>query len=171
VRHQFRITKYDPARRGIDGAYPQDDWTSYSDIGLRFAGKLLRLEDYLRVEAAYTSAVVDFLREAGVKNLRLSRLENKRQVRVPSFVNEGNELTLTQCKKFAQMALREAVWGKLVVPQVAYVHFGYDYYMYIAVPRSCPKAIQTAKSSGLFVEPHRSPYLRARPCKGATSAR
>lgn len=61
----FRVTKYDPAHRDRHGAYTRDDWISVSDIGRAFAGVVLTETEYRRVEDAYTTAAVAFLREAG----------------------------------------------------------------------------------------------------------
>lgn len=45
----------------------------------------------------------------------------------------GATLSIAQSLDFARLALREEAWGKLVVLGKAYVHFGYDYYMYIGL--------------------------------------
>ena len=47
------------------------------------------------------------------------------------------------------------------MPGRAYVHFGYDYYMYIGLSVKCTDALAAVQQRGLFVEPFRSPYLRA----------
>jgi hypothetical protein len=39
-----------------------------------------------------------------------------------------------------------------------FVHFGWDYYMYIGVPHPCPTAEALALNLGLFVEELDSPY-------------
>jgi hypothetical protein len=39
-----------------------------------------------------------------------------------------------------------------------FVHFGWDYYMYIGSSVNCPSLIKIAKDNGLFVEEVRSPY-------------
>lgn len=39
-----------------------------------------------------------------------------------------------------------------------FVHFGYDYYMYVGVETPCPQAQRLAAQLGLFVEEMRSPY-------------
>jgi hypothetical protein len=58
-----------------------------------------------------------------------------------------------------RLALREELWCQLRSPRRAYLHFGYDYYVYLAVPNHCPQAIASAHNNGLFVEPFTSPYL------------
>jgi hypothetical protein len=170
MRHQFRLTKYNPEARGPDGAYLLDEWTSYSDIGKSFAGVALEEAEYLRVESAYLTALEDFLSEAGVSGLRIAGLETWGSGVIPSFFESGRELDLAECVAFAKLTLRERVWGRLVRPGSVYVHFGYDFYMYLGLPRMCPVALRHAQESGLFAEAMRSPYLRARPNQSSTLA-
>jgi hypothetical protein len=59
------------------------------------------------------------------------------------------------------MALRKQVWARLEAPRRAFVHFGYDYYMYIGTSRDTSKAAETVEAAGLYVERVRSPYKRA----------
>jgi len=40
----------------------------------------------------------------------------------------------------------------------AFVHVGWDYYMYVGVPRPCPAACRQANDLGLYVEDFASPY-------------
>ena len=162
MKCQYRITKYDPAKRDEKGAYLLDEWTAFSDIGKEFAGVCLEEAEYLKAESAYLGAVESFLKEARLSGLFLKGLERGRTKRLPSFLEEGQLLSVKQCVAFARLALRERAWGRLVIPGRAYVHFGWDYYMYIGLPVVCPSSIEAAENSGLFVEPFRSPYLRAR---------
>ena len=53
--------------------------------------------------------------------------------------------------------LREEFWCRFE-GQDAFVHVGYDYYMYVAVPHAVPQAVLLAQQVGLFVEPFESPY-------------
>jgi len=162
MKCQYRITKFDPAKRDEKGAYLLDEWTAFTDIGKEFAGGCLEEVEYLKVESAYLRAVESFLKEAGLPELFLKGVERGRAKRLPAFVEEGRLLSVEQCAAFSRLALREVAWGRLVVPGRAYVHFGWDYYMYIGVPVACPSSVEAAERSGLFVEPFRSPYLRAR---------
>lgn len=162
MRYQYRVTKYDPSLRDSDGAFQNPDWTSYSDVGRIFGGVPLSEVGYLKVEASYLFAVEAFLTEAKIGELLLRGLENHTDRELPSFIQSHAVLTVPQCVEFARIALREIAWGKLVVPGRAYVHFGYDYYMYLGLPLQCPNAIAAAQKRGLFVEHFRSPYLRQR---------
>lgn len=158
MKNQYRVTKYDRSRRDATGAYAGCNWTSRSDIGQVFDGVMLSEAAYLKAENSYLSVMKSFLSEAGIESLELKGLE-RRDASVDGFLHSGN-LSIAQSLDFARLALREEPWGKLVVPGEAYVHFGYDYYMYIGVPLKCEQSIAIANDLGLFIERFRSPYLR-----------
>ncbi|MFQ5548957.1 MAG: RNA-binding protein, partial [Woeseia sp.] len=56
--------------------------------------------------------------------------------------------------------LRERYWARFEDEQGRFVHFGWDYYMYVGVTCECPRAEEAASKRGLFVEAFRSPYHR-----------
>jgi hypothetical protein len=152
VRNQYRITKYDPSRRNAAGAYTVDEWTSVSDIGRKVSRQA-----YEQTERLYLKAIEAFLSEAGVKALTVRGLENRKRSRV-GRLREGQRITLKQALKVARLILRERIWAKLHAPRRAFVHFGWDFYMYIGSSRPCPAAIDETEKAGLFVEPYHSPY-------------
>ncbi len=162
MRNQYRVSKYDPSLRDDDGAFRREEWTSRGDVGRVFNGVPLTDSAYRAVEAAYLFAVESLLCEAKVDTLYIHSLENPAGHKLPSFIQTRAVLSVTQCVEFARMVLREMAWGKLVAPGRAYVHFGYDYYMYLGLPYQCRKAIAAVQQRGLFVESCRSPYLRRR---------
>ena len=43
------IVKYCPENYDENGAYKANEWTSFSDIGKSYDGKVFTLENYLRV--------------------------------------------------------------------------------------------------------------------------
>lgn len=151
--NEYRVTKYDPALRDSSGAYTRDEWTSVSDIGRSFGGVVLTREAYRRVEDAYFEAALAFLREAAVATLTVRGLEGSGD----SEVREGEVLTLDQAGELLRRLLREELWCRLE-GESSFLHVGYDYYMYIGVPRPCPAAQALARRLGLHVEPFQSPY-------------
>jgi len=60
-----------------------------------------------------------------------------------------------------RLVLREILWCKLESTNGFYIHFGYDYYMYVGSPVSSQRAIDYGKQNGLYVEEMESPYLTA----------
>jgi hypothetical protein len=163
----FRVTKYDPAHRDRLGAYTRDEWTSVSHIGRAFASVVLTEAEYRRVEDAYATAAVAFLREAGVPALAVAGLENYEEISLP--FTEGSPLDPGEVDEVIRRVLREEFWCRLEGAG-AFVHLGYDYYMYVGVPRPCPGAEALARQLGLFVEPFRSPYSEQGPAEPGAEA-
>ena len=163
MRHEYRVTKYDPRLRDPSDAYMGEDWTSISEVGQRFAGRKLTMRDYLTAEKSYLAVLGAMLEEAEVTQLRLLGLEKAKtggQTKRDRW-REGAVLSLRQTTEFAQLALREELWGILVAPRRAFVHFGNDCYMYVGLSRLTPRALDLAMRVGIFVEPFRSPYSEA----------
>ena len=153
--NEYRVTKYNPAFRGPSGAYTRNEWISFGDIGRSFDGVKLTPEAYERVEDAYVAAAVAFLRESAVPHLAVRALENKQGQAVP--ICEGDALPIEQLADVLRGVLREQFWCRLEAND-AFVHVGWDYYMYVGVPRPCPAARRKAEELGLYVEDFSSPY-------------
>ena len=147
---EYRVTKYDPKFRDPSGVYVRDEWTRYSDVG-----RSVSLDDYLFVEANYVNVAVSFLREACVERLRMQDVENSH--RTAGVPDEGTALESQYWVGAFRSVLREDYWCRFESDE-AFVHFGWDYYMYIGVTRDCPGARGMAESSGLFIEECSSPY-------------
>lgn len=163
MKYEYRVTKYDPRLRNPAGSYTGEDWTSISDVGQSFAGHTLTMPDYLKTETNYLAVMSAMLEEAKVTQLRLRGLENARAGRQAKRDRwrEGAVLSLREATEFARLALREELWGMLIAPRRAFVHFGYDYYMYVGLSRLTPSALDLAARVGIFVEPFWSPYSEA----------
>jgi hypothetical protein len=145
---EYQITKYDPQYRDSSGHYTRDEWTSYSDVG-----DLVSLEEYLATEKAYVDAAVALLRESGVDALQAVGVENHRGA--ASAPAEGATLREAEWPAAFRSVLREDWWCRFECP-TGFVHFGYDYYMYVGVRR--PEGASIPELSRLFVEPCTSPY-------------
>ena len=158
--NEYRVTKYNPAFRDSSGAYTRDEWTSVGDIGRSFGGVELTRGEYERVEAAYVAAAVAFQRETAVPQFTVRALENARGRPLP--FGEGDALSLAQIPDVLRSVLREEFWCRLEAAG-AFVHVGWDYYMYVGVPRTCPAARRQAADLGLYVEDFASPYRGGRP--------
>ena len=154
---EYRVSKYNPAFRDMDGRYLRDEWTAVSDIGRSFGGAVLTREDYQRVEDAYVATALGFLREAGCASLAVVGLEN--YGRCPSAPPEGAVVAEPQLGDMIRSILRAEFWC-LLEGGSCFLHFGYDYYLYVGVPSPCPQACLLASRSGLFVEEFDSPYRR-----------
>lgn len=166
---QFRVTKYSPTYRDERGRYLRNDWTSVSDIGKTFDADILTVDKYLVTENAYIDAVKVAMESVGVDRLAVSRLEKYRDlddllfplrsdisVQVGSIHNRmvasGKAL-----EDIIRLCLREIIWCKLRGKKGFFVHFGYDYYMYIG----CDDSIDwTWVSEGaVYIEKFSSPHF------------
>lgn len=178
---RWRITKYSPALRNGGGAYRGNDWTSVSDIGASFCGSILTVDDYLSVENQYVSTALEFLADAAIKSLAVIGLETKHKVPAGFYrswfprillnpkVTEGERLRGERLEGLMRAMLRELMWCRLESKGRMYIHFGYDYYMYIGSRYHSEASIQYAREAGLFVEEMSSPYLEVR-SRGAGGA-
>lgn len=152
---EFRVTRYDPRFRSVGGAYLRHDWASVSDIGKAFGGVVLTVEEYQRVEDAYVASAQAFLKESDIGSLRIRAIEGN-IVSHPQF-SEGAAIPTAEVGVILVRLLREELWCRLESSD-AFIHVGYDYYMYIGVPSECLFAQRKALSLGLFVELFSSPY-------------
>ena len=149
---EYRVTKYDPAHRDSTGRYLlPEEWTAFSDVG-----KTVTLDEYEAFERSYIDVAFAFIAEAGIANLSVANLENARRVALP-FV-DGARLEQNQLRIAFQLVLREECWCRFIHETGSFVHFGWNYYMYIATHRDCPGAKRLASERALFVEPFCSPY-------------
>ena len=150
---QYRVTKYNPEYRNADGTYNRSEWTSYSDVG-----NIVTKEEYEKVENSYIESALRFLEEQNISKIKITYLENQQNYNEPSVVLEvGAELNSNQLKEVLKSILREKYWAKLENNN-AFIHLGWDYYMYIGVTNEPKQAKKYAESVGLYVEVFNSPY-------------
>jgi hypothetical protein len=153
--YEYRVTKYNPEFRDADGHYLREDWIMFRQIGESFSGVVLTVEEYERVETAYVTSAIAFLREAGLLSMTIVDLENRPGSQL-AFRN-GSSLPLDEVADVIRQMLQEKFWCRLEGKD-AFVHIGWDYYMYIGVPHRCMIAEQKAAALSLFVEEVVSPY-------------
>lgn len=150
--NEYRITKYDPAKR-IDGVYTADEWTSISDIGKTFASGTLFYDRYKETENAYIDCCIALLRRSGISKLSVTHPEYyAADIRFPKCVsNEKDIRWIIMC------CLQEKGWAKLESTDF-FIHFGYDYYLYVGTNLSQSVVNEICKHHGLFCEAFQSPY-------------
>jgi len=148
---EFRITKYDPAKRDERGAYLENDWVCYGEIGQSFLGEVLTKERYELVENAYINAALTLLENAGIKSLKALGIENYRHF--PISITDGEDVPITKLPALLRDILRNHYWCKFEnQPKTAFVNISFDYYMYVGVPFVETRVIEEIRKSGLFVE-------------------
>lgn len=152
IINNYRISKYNP-KYSYAGRYLKEEWTDFSDIGKMFEGKLLTENEYIIVEQNYISCLIGILKQSGVDFLSITELEcydtlvwkNKQKVSVEIL------------PKLFRDCLRNKCWCKLET-QMAFIHFGYDYYVYIGsiLPYNAVESI--CAKHNLFCNKQNSPY-------------
>lgn len=173
---KYRITKYDPVFRDLNGHYQADEWTSVSDIGKYYNGILFTTEEYLTTEHKYIAFYNDLLMQMRIKELKISNLEkyltlDKVKQRLEKYNIRFNDQEmklycqlcdncLIPVNHFAyvlKMILRELVWCRIYAPdkKIA-IEFGYDYYTYLSGAILNDIIIKRAKEKGIFVESYNS---------------
>ncbi len=168
--HCYRITKYNPEFRDHNGAYKKEDWTAISDIGMTFENKALSPTDYLSTEEAYIEAISFFMDESEASTLEVVLLSkhtppkkndvwySSSLLKTYQLISDNNFYDKHTILNISRLALREYIWCKLKSDKM-FVHFGYDYYMYIGSKKKPIHIIPQIEALGLFVEKiDESPY-------------
>lgn len=169
----WRVTKYNPNYRDEFRRYKRSEWTSFCEIGKVFDGNKLTNDNYIAIENAYVDAIVAFMNGVENTSLTVKGLEKKNNnimlnrehelysdemINFYAAVQENDVLSIRAIQHLARLVLREDLWCKLEKDDIMFVHFGYDYYMYIGSHKICVDAINKIKKRGLFVEDFISPY-------------
>jgi hypothetical protein len=160
MQFKYRVSKYNPKIRDDNGHYRKIEWTYFAQVGQTVGANAFTEQEYLKTENAYVSTALAFLQESGVDRLSLIDLQpsGPDTELVPDLRN-GRTCNLQEADKLFRSVLRERFWCKFEWKTEVYVHFGWDYYMYLGIPRKCPNAIVFAEHQSLFVEPFDSPFL------------
>lgn len=170
----WRITKYNPKYRNEEDEYQKDEWTSCHDIGKLYDGKEFTVDDYMVVENAYINAVVSIMNGLNIKAITAKYLEKhndnlelhetplaytKEMIELFERLQEGDILEIRDVEHLCRLALREQLWCKLENDNNMFIHFGYDYYMYIGCLSKPEGIISLTQKIGLYIERFESPYL------------
>ena len=160
--YSWRITKYDPLKRDADGSYLNlEEWTCFSEVGTKVS-----MEEYQKQEEKYLHAVTTFMAEMSLNKVYVIALEqwsdeviNQNAEEFLSKIWVGKAVTIQEVRELVKLTLRNAIWCKLEYKKQLFIHFGYDYYMYIGASEECTKAKEIVKETGLFIDGFKSPYL------------
>lgn len=149
---EYRITKYNPKNR-VNESYIVDEWTSISDIGKEFDAGVLTYEEYKKVEQSYVDCCIAILQAAKISELAVCNPEYyDNAIRFPQLLRNENDV-----RWVVMCCLQEKCWAKLETKNF-FVHFGYDYYMYVGTNLSLPLVAAIAEKYSLFCECFASPY-------------
>ncbi len=162
MKYMCRVTKYNPKNRNTKGVYSFDEWTSYSDIGKCFNGITLTITQYKSYEKSYIETVLRFMECNKIDELQISCLEIYEEIKeFDKKLIDGMILSIKEIKIVIKYILREKIWCKLVFDDKFYVHFGYDFNMYIGSSVICEDILKKLEKSKLFIEEFESPYLES----------
>ena len=148
----YRISKYNPLYRNKDGSFMKNEWTSISDVGKNYNGRIFSMQEYLETEKKYLACFMELLKKDDICTLQVQELEGN-----AVCWQEGQELSLPEIENFCRQCLREQIWGKLESTRF-FIHFGYDYYSYVGTELPPEIVASICEKKGLFSE-HRSSSL------------
>lgn len=143
MKYQWRITKYNPLFRNEKGHYLLDELTCPSEIGKIINGDSFTLEKYLLIENACVETIIKFLNEKRQDSLRVIQVSNrlishedKTSVLYDYAFGEINIkedmiVNINEIRIICKMILRNFADCQLFSKDNFFVHFGWDYYMYI----------------------------------------
>ncbi len=162
---KYRISKYNPKFRDDDGVYLKNEWTSMSDIGKTFDGKVFVKQEYEYVEKNYLNFFVQLCSIYKVDKINIRKIEiydadylMKDIVSLPILYNSIKlknkkicNVTISQATKFLQYCLREKCWGEIVVGSLC-LDIGYEYYLNISSRFEIMSIEDLANKNSLYVE-------------------
>ena len=167
IKYQWRITKYNPIHRNEHGYYTiGSEWTSSSDIGKNMYDGLLTLENYIKVETAYIDKIIRFLEANNIKSIWIPTVTyidtNKESTLYDKefdklYLQDDQEVSIAHVRLIAKMVLREFIHCNFITRNF-FVHFGYDYYLYIGSNSYYDEPLRFTEAQNLFVEEVISPY-------------
>jgi len=167
--HNYRVTKYNPCYRDEKGSFLKDEWISVGDIGRLYNGEIFKFSEYLQYENAYISAVRLAMKANNVGSFQIVKVGKNDPIGFPdiSILTVAEYIDLIKDKHIInysnvdfciRLILREMLWGILESPDM-FVHFGYDYYMYIGSRVDLTFESTLLSELGLFVEEMPSSYI------------
>ena len=154
--YEYRISKYDLSKR-VNGAFIGDDWISISDIGKTFNNELLTHEKYMQSEESYLNVIKQVCKQTSIDKVTISKLEDRKKK--CKYKNKSVVKTIDDIIDISRNCLREQYWCRLDNRKKPFfIHFGYDYYMYIGTSLDYCSMKKITDDCGLFLEAKESPY-------------
>lgn len=151
---QYRVTKYDPKHR-VDGVYTRDEWTSVSDVGRSYDGQMFTMAEYERVEQQHIAFLCALAERDNAFPLTIRAYEQHHGSE-RSWL-EGRTVTRDELPALLRAILREECWCRLESRDF-FIHFGYEYYLYVGCSFTQEGIAALAAEYALFADPMVSPY-------------
>lgn len=154
---EYRITKYNPKLRDNQGKYAQEEWTSYYDIGDIFGCKIFTKEQYYRIEDAYINCIDEITNILQLQEFIIHNYENYLNNKL--LWKNNQIIKKEKLRQLIQDCLREKCWCKITANHF-FLHFGYDYYIYVGCIIDSLKISEICNKYGLYGEIINSPYIK-----------
>lgn len=151
--HQYRISKYDPQYR-VNNAYTRKEWTSIADVGRAYDGRTFTMADYEQAERRHVDFLCSLAAREDAFPLTIDALEDQRE---GGPWHDGQQIGRDELPRLVRDVLREECWCRLDAPGF-FIHFGYEYYMYVGCSHTSEAISALAAEHGLFAEAMTSPY-------------
>jgi hypothetical protein len=87
------------------------------------------------------------LENRGISNIKAKHLRDI--IFQPASLKHGSIVQASELEDVIRLILREVLWCKLIKADRFYVHFGWDYYMYIGSTSPSSVAINHAEQKGI----------------------
>ncbi|MBF0700281.1 hypothetical protein [Streptococcus danieliae] len=140
------MLEIDLYKYNLDNPTYIDDWTSISDIGKKFHGKILTYQNYLQEEDRYVNTIQELLQFFHVQNLTVDwcskffslRYHQKHgrltsvQSQLYQKLDKGLIVNKNEIADIIRLNLRESIDCSLSNSAIT-IYFGYDYYMAIKI--------------------------------------
>lgn len=166
------IVKYNPKYYDVNGTYKADEWTSISDIGKSYNGKIFTLDNYLLVEQRYIDVILLIMSKLNCKYLTIKYLEadkndvaeqiksSKDFIRDSLLIqnlfqlHEGKRIYYKNLHNVIRLSLREYIYIVLFNKQKKLkIEFGYDYYLYVSCNLNSRTLYDLVNNVGLYLDP------------------
>lgn len=151
----YRISKFKPIDQTTSINYV-NDWTSISDVGNVYSGKIFTINQYKQIEKNYIDFYIEILETLSIETLKIECLEDPYNLK---RWKNNQQINYYEMKLFFQDCLREKCWGKLKYKKTFFIHFGYDYYTYLGTKLDFYIVDSIANKYNLYCEKIISPYL------------
>lgn len=163
---EIEVTKYDPTNRNSEGIYTTDEWIGVSDIGNECKGKVLHVDEYLKIENKYVEATKYLFGYYSSEKIQLTNKEirdyedlpNTKNLKQKYFfetLNKRRTISIEELDIVTRLCLRSSFWSRLVSKKNRNIilEFGYDYYMYFKILKKDEEVIKKhiETNIGLFV--------------------
>lgn len=153
---EYRITKYNPIFR-VNGIYTRDEWTELSDVGMVFNGQKLTVGECVAVLSNYVHCLMEIAAAAQVSEFVVSDVEiYEKKYRKIFHLRNGESVSQQRLRLILMGCLQSMIWCRLS-GRNAFIHFGYDLYVFVGCELDCASVERICSKYGLFCEAHPSP--------------